>query len=512
MKGLIRMALIKKLKILFLCSLSFLFYTPFVYGKMEVPNPGAFQPLPMPTAEELEEIEKILSELSDEDIEALAKMGEEIIQASKDAGLESPWAMPDPGKPAPTPEKPQPDPVAPSKKDPEPKKPKKNAPKKASLLAHSKMLKNSINRIDSIRQKVASDLVLQDSLSPLDKPLNNLLYYLHVINDEKMIGYLELPEFKELLYLLVSFESGLELLDEQLEVPEHMSTSVSKEKEDKTSCALSQAKKVLRYIIDFLKEAFEKDALNEKLEELIGKYEPEALKIKKEMEQKEKEALDYARNLSNQKASTTAPINYNYPGGRAPMRPGQPNYQRGYSPSSARGTTPSAAKNTKGNSTTKGKPSKTTDKKPEPPKKIPPPTIAEIESGIIKQLDKIEGYFAPKEKEFTDFISNYHHNKNASQDINTIFSSANFDFKKTRETIGKWHKDATIKSKSSSEFAEKIKNMKTMYENSAQHRNIKNIHSLIKDQITKNNVTLEGEVKRFRDNMDDVEKKLTGAI
>jgi hypothetical protein len=447
--------------------------------------------LPMPTEAEMKEIEQFLSTLSEEELEELAKLGEEIMKTAEQEGV--PLFDPTPQKKPVS--QPTPKPQAPTVQKPVISKAKetKTATDQKKIKIARKLLIDFIKTIDDIRQKAASEEELDDTFSPFDQPLNTLLYYLHVINDDRIIEYLIQPEFSSLYNLVKRTFEDLDTLNNQFDIPMTNSSRVECDINE-----LKKAKKYLQRIKERFSQAFFQDQLNEELERIIKKHEPEALRIKKELEAKEQQAISRQQKKAGASGTTQSP-QHQFAAPQPPMRgPAQPQPS---APKSQPKTTPLKTAQTK--PTTEAK--KTEPKKPTPPK--PKATTDDLEKGIHEELTKIENTIAPYEATLHNFLNDYSNSKQETDPIKKPLSDVNFELKKLKKTANKWYEVLEQEANSNSELKAKTKNMNESF-NSIKYRKLKGLHNKTKDLVT-NKVPLENEIKNFKESMDAIEKKLS---
>ena len=242
-------------------------------------TPGAGGMLPMPTEEEMREIEQFLATLSPEDLKVLEEMGQKIIDEANEknvpvfgpapGGASQPVATPKTEKPKESVSTPTPTPI------------KKNSATKDVVNKTRDLLQNLIETINAIRQKIAEENVLEDIFAKINLPLNTLLYYLHVVDDDKVAGSLKDTEFTSLYELLKRLDADLTLSNNNFYVPEaEFLNKITPAKEKQYKQEMAAAENMTRVIFARFNQALDKDLLNEELEKLIRKYEPEALKLK----------------------------------------------------------------------------------------------------------------------------------------------------------------------------------------------------------------------------------------
>lgn len=323
-----------------------------------IPHPVTCQSVPtlpngMPQLSEAEMdafVKELLENLDEDTLNELAKIGEQIIKEAQDQGYDDPFEyltkleneaqqkLAEEIKPVPpvvTPEKPQ-----------EPKQ----APVSIKKIEEIQGIIDQIIRsITSARQKTSEDIALSNAFSEVKYPIDDLIYYLTIIKQEKFIKFLLDKESEQLYENLRSLSYELFTLEHQLAVPEFsllgespydildiphttspdeivnsyetkvaelnpqlIQTTLKKQgkspefiksKLDEAqqkytelydAYSLLRAKEESKYIVEkilaMLKEALYTNNLLEELKKLIKKYEPEELKKKEERDKVEEQA------------------------------------------------------------------------------------------------------------------------------------------------------------------------------------------------------------------------------
>lgn len=246
---------------------------------------GAGDPMfQMPSPEEMQAIEEFLQTLSPEEIDQLAKLGEEII---KEAEAEGRPLFADMPIPTPT-EKPKEKPAE------APKAPEEKVQDKAKQKTQ-KLIKSVVNSlidiISILRQKAAVDEKYSSILIPINPNLDTFVYYLHVIRDSKHIKNLTDDEFSTLKNEITNLEKELGGLIENLTIPAVFAPDkLDKRERESRRRAIKKAEQIIQQCIGLLQEAFTTKAVLKEFEKLLKKYEPEAIKIKEEQTTKSKHA------------------------------------------------------------------------------------------------------------------------------------------------------------------------------------------------------------------------------
>lgn len=482
-------------KKIFLFSL--LIITPFYTNKAETPaQPGGM--LPMPTEQELKEIEEFLSTLSPEELDELAQLGQEIIDTAEKEGVPVFGPPPAPTSSKPTqPKKPEPSKPTASKK------PKLEKEVNLSGVAElRKMLFRLIDSLDSIRQKSSRDQELEDTFSPLDEKMNLFLYYLYVINDNKVAAHLKDKEFSKLKDDLKKLDRDLYILDDDYEVPQLDHTKETKNTHLKNK--LKHAQILLKKVIQRLEKAFLHENIIDELLKLIKKYEPEALKTKKELEAKEKSAHDAIKKqpVTNTGSTKQGSLASPFRQAGSPYPPARGSAMPTLTPTKP--PTPSL----KGLGTTQQTPS-STPKQPAKNFGTPKQKVNDLSNSIKSDLEKIESALSSHYLTIDNFLSGYRSQSEPSA-VSGPLGEANFALKKLKKQTTKWYKQATEEAVTAHDFANKTRDVKTFYYSSKTSR-LHDLHKRIK-AITDRKTTLKGAVKKFKELMDDLEKKVDGTL
>lgn len=265
-----------------------------------------------PTQQELEEVEKLLSTLSPEELDELTKLGEELIKTAEAEGR--PLFGPAPeemAKPAPAPA-----PVKPAPAKPTAAEVRESSIPKKQLSDLQNMLSQLVDTLGSIRQKAASDEKLLLILEPITTTLNSLAYYIRTIAYSKHAARLTEKEFTPLKETITKLGVNLEMINDML-IVEDVSSSVSKKSASQKAMVLQQAQATLNRFVDIINNACTQQHLLTDLEVFMKKYEPEALEIRKKQEAQEKDAIGYTKKIP----STTGTVNPQLPSAPAPENP-----------------------------------------------------------------------------------------------------------------------------------------------------------------------------------------------
>ncbi|MCF7900038.1 hypothetical protein K9K77_00880 [Candidatus Babeliales bacterium] len=456
-------------------------------------GPGGL--IPQPTEEEMRYImEEFLPSLSEEELKELEKLGQDIMDTVEKEGIPL-WQPPVQTTPKQSPETPA-QPIKEVLKE-------KPTTKKAAPTAAKKRLTDLITIIDSIRQKASSDQELEDNFAHLDKKINSLLYYLHVLNDDKLVMYLIEAEFASLNSHLQDLRYDLETLDIVFIVPKQEIHQTKKE-EALYEDALKKAQDVLKTIIQRFNKAFDNENIIIDIEKLLKKYEPEALKIKKELDAAEKKAEQFIKGLP--KTNVGGPKS-----GTSGGYPGSGNSPR---PTGTAGTTPPRV--TPGSTTSRTQekptaaPSKPDTKKAEP-KKTPPTTgkvtIASLEADIKYKLDELENYISPFSQTLTTFINTYKSNKTEDATLKPLLQHAHFKAKRLKKDVEAW---SALIDKGAKDF-KNLQNKKLpitqVWNSKFTQPKLKNLYNQM-ENLEKNKVPLQGELKNLYTHLKKIEEKI----
>lgn len=278
---------------------------------------------------------------------------------------------------------------------------------KTKLKQIKALLANIVSKIAAIKQKAASRRAVQEKLAPWEYHLTDLSYYLTIIQDDALAKYLQQPEFEQLYNNLVALNRSLSEQEPRLQIEQMLevefedpyitlgfaTSNISKPEVDTKYQQLvkeknpftiedalkkeglskaeiekrfKQAQQEYNKIFEAYKrieqketsarsflsilQAFHKaiyqDKIIDDVKKLLGTYDPEALKLKEAQEQKEKEARDYKKKLTEQEPDFD--IDFNWPsfGGSSRIgrrRPPVRGFGRPYRPSGSRRPTERAS-------------------------------------------------------------------------------------------------------------------------------------------------------------------------
>lgn len=312
------------------------------------------------TEEQMKEFEKALDEiiagLDQETLDYLTALGEQMIQEAEAAGM-NPFEyiekqaelgqLPDielPGlKPPQQPAIQQPPVQTPTK----PLIPPADAVRTQTVV--QELIASLLAYIHDIRQKAASDADLAREINPFKYRLDDLVYYLHMLQNPRLSQLLTQKEFSTLFELLSAFGQELSLIAARFEVPEfdifgkdpYVLLKVSKDasnekileafskaseqydpiilqrtlrKENQPSSVIEkqlerartknrkllsayerirqerESRFILDEILNLLVDYLEQKKLLDELKQILQKFEPEALKIKQERDKLEESA------------------------------------------------------------------------------------------------------------------------------------------------------------------------------------------------------------------------------
>ncbi len=464
--------------------------------------------LPMPTPEEMQEIEKFLSTLSPEELDELAQIGEEIMKTAEKEGRP---LFADTPTPAPKPtEKPKEE-----KKKEETKPASKDASKNGTTelsskekTALQKMLSTLVEAISSIRQKATSDEKMLEVIAPLNSQLNDLTYYLNVINYSKHLVRLKDAEFSPLKEGLTKLSSQASDIDDQLVVPElELSKKLSSDEQKERRKKLEEAEGVIKKFMSIIRTAVGEKHLLKDFERLLQKYEPEALKIKQDQEAKAKRAGEQLIKLPTtntgqvpsvygSRRPTNSGATQHYTGGKQTGSysgggSGYDNYSpSSYSPASgAKNVQPTQAAAKKGTTP----PDKKTDttKKEEDNKKAKANALTDAEKAktaaedIKRSLKKINTEIAQRKDRFHDFIDTYLPSatpvvEGVSREMTELFEQASFDLNKVKKDVTSWLNLVNKNTTTAKEYRDQTNKMKEFIK--SEIRDADELNAKIKNQ------------------------------
>lgn len=451
----------------------------------------------MPTEAEMKEINDFLATLSEDELKELAKLGEEIIATAEKEGV--PLFYPDPQAPTFDPA-PSVKPTESIIKKPEPIKPTKKI-EQSTGKANQNILKNLIKIMNDIRKKVATDPLLNDSLRPLNQPINTFLYHLNVATDNKIAHYLADKEFETLNNLLKKLEKELEELNNNFDVPIKDTIKISPYRK-----AIKTAEKVLDKIIMLLQNSFFEKNINAELEKLIKKYDPEALKIKKELEMQERSAHEATKKIPVTNTGRPAALSSRTMVDNAVQQPFNINHMN--QPLKIPNV---IEKDKKERPFKQEKPLqivKSNEKKQNTSQKVKP-TLADLENNVKMQFDRVEASLTPHKQAFVKYFAENQIIGEEPEWLKQPLNDINFELKKLKKAVSKWHDSLEKNAQNSNDYRVKIKPLQDFYQ-SEKHKNIKLVHNQIKGSSGTRRISLDGNLKQFKSFMDDIEKKLTG--
>ena len=491
--------------LLYLVTVFFLI-SPIYGGMPSIPGlggQGAVQQgglMKMPSEAEMKEINDFLATLSEDELKELAKLGEEIIATAEKEGV--PLFYPaDPNEvPGNIPPFEPMQPTQPIKKTELPKPIKKV--EQSTQKATKNILSNLIKIINEIKKKVATDPLLTDSFSKLNEQTNTFLYYLNVATDTKITQYLADKEFETLYKHLIKLEKELEELAQNFDVPNKHTMKITP-----YTKAMKVAETTLNKIITLLEKTFSEQNSLKEFEKLIKKYDPEALKIKKELEIQERAAHEATKKIpvtntgkstfmpSRTMAENTVQSPFNISNSTQPLK--MPNFSQ---------------KQEKQQKPSKqDKPFqlvKNHEKKSNTSQKIKP-TLADLERNVKTQFDKVEASLTPHKEAIVNYFANNSIICEEPECLKKPLSDTNFELKKLKKAVTKWHDSLEKIAHNSSDYRIKIKPLQDFYQ-SEKHNTLKLVHNHIKNSSQTRRVSLDGNFKQFKSFMDDIEKKLTG--
>ncbi len=271
-----------------------------------VPQIDPFELLNNMDPKELDKLMEDLAKMSPEEIKYYEDLGKQMFKQSGYDLDEIAKTFPAQG-PAPTQPVKQPE-AGPKTTKPEKQKPivdETSKKEKDSLLRIVKVLSESLA---SIRQKAASDETLHPHLAPLQQELDLLTAYVNRFDYERHLKYLAEKEFAGLKTKLRKMSSMLEEFDNNLVVPELTLRKPTDTKKDSYGAQVQQATSVLKEFKSYMSQAFSSDTIITDIENLFKKHDQEALTLKKQIEEQQKNAKEQVKKLSVTNTGRFAPI------------------------------------------------------------------------------------------------------------------------------------------------------------------------------------------------------------
>lgn len=457
--------------------------------------------IPMPTEQEMQEIEKFLSTLSDSEIEELIKYGESITKIAEENNIPL-FFEPTTGAPIADNGFKSPSTPANTKRESTESKPKEKtvpAITKDDIAYYKKTLENFLTIIQTIRQRLASVKKFVTTLNDLNKELDTLIYYLHILQKETIVSHLKEKKYEALVNAMNSATTELTQLNHALDIPsadelyQHPVLPSTKKK-------LKIAERTVAAIKKELEALVRPDTMITPIEELLKEYEPIALQIKQKNEEKEKAAHEFAKKVPVTNVAKQAPAQAPF---AAPYQAPRPNMPMTPPIKPINPTSPQ-----KGPDASAGnKPTKMMEpiKKPQQPNKGKKSTFADLEKEIIDAFDGIENRLVPHRAHVNDFLTTYSNTKDEPEMVTAALNDANFGLKRVKSLVDDWHKKLEKDSSSKTDMETKAKGLRDTFKNNLKHNNLKNIHSKVKT-VAKGGT--EGSVKRFKELMDGIEKRI----
>lgn len=455
--------------------------------------------LPPPTEEEIAEAMKFLESLTPEEKKELEEIGRQLEEYAKEQGKQGAMAPMQPFEPQPIQKK-----TAPVTEKKEKDKTFDDKNKVELEKAFAKILTQLVEVVHAIRKKAATEEEITQKISPLDKDLNTFLYYLEVINHERVIKHMLDTEFEPLRTKIQNLSEKLIELNNTFTIPTQVSLEKQGTKERKQyKSDLKKAFSVFDAIYTAIKKAFTEDSLITELEKVIKKYEPEALKIKKEEEEKAQKAKDFTKRIdltptnTGRSHSVQPPYSYDY---YASMTGTDSNLLKGALPKQPELKNQILANNDKVK--TIGTPSDKSKKEAKKAISKEAQTIPELEKIIPHYLKGVEEFLAPKFERVISFVDNY--KKESSEgDLTSTLRELNFRLDKAKKEIGKW--TALLdKENDFQKFNISKQKMKDLLAVNDNFPALKNLH-----HRTKKTSNLKDNIKHFHSMMNFIEDKLS---
>ena len=237
----------------------------------------------MPSEEEMRQIEEFLQTLSPDELDQLAKLGEEIIKEAEADGRPL-FAEPTPAAPVQPVEKP--------KKESEPVV---SESQKIDLPA---LLISLLESIILIRQKASIDERYSLILTPLSSDIDTFIYYLYILQESMHLAHLYDAEFATLKTSFIKLESALSISANNLAIPPLLAPmNMTKKEKAKRRQLINNAESMLTDITGLLTQALHAESMLKECEKLLKRYEPDALKIKELQTKKSKIANEQIHRL-----------------------------------------------------------------------------------------------------------------------------------------------------------------------------------------------------------------------
>lgn len=465
---------------------------PFAMDLNNLPKNGL---MPMPTAEEMKEIEQFLSTLSESEIEELIKYGENITKIAEENNIPLFFEPPpsDNGgiKPVPTPSS--------STKPTDTKTKDKTAPvviTKDDITYYKKILEDFLSIIQTIRQRLSTVRNFNTILQPLLPDIELLVYYLHFLQKEHVMLHLKDKKYESLVEIMNKNQQLLNDLNDSLELPSvealnrHPMSAITKKE-------LKNAEKIVNAIQKRFESMLQQDSLISIIESLLKEYEPVALQIKQKNEEKEKTAHEAVKKIPVTNIAKPIPV--------------APAYSQPYQ--GPRPYTPAVPPIKNAPAAQPQKPLPNNDQKlkvVEPVKKSDPQknkktTLAELEREIITLFDSVEQRLVPHRANINNFLTTYETTKAEPEHVTTALNEANFGLKKVKGLVDEWYKKLEKEATSKTDMENKSKGLRETFKNNMRHNNLKTIHAKTKSMAKTN---AEGSVKRFKEMMDAIEKRI----
>lgn len=211
-----------------------LLFSSFLQASSLPPNQNIFDSLPpmgeMPqiSMEDLEAIDDFLKQLEKENpeaLEALAKIGEDFIKEAEAQGIDPYQALGFPFSKQDVEEAitteggvmPSPQPPAPDTKKEEITIPKMDLKK---VEEAREMIEHIVQHLNNLKIKLLADPFLQEIFSSFNFLVDDLVYYLSLVKEEKILKYLLEKEFEHILQALFELNHTLSYLVPAFDMPE----------------------------------------------------------------------------------------------------------------------------------------------------------------------------------------------------------------------------------------------------------------------------------------------------
>ena len=270
-----------------------------------LPQVDPFELLNNMDPKELDKLMEDLAKMSPEEIKYYEDLGKQMFKQSGYDLDEIAKSFPAQGAAPVQPTK-QPETTKPSKQE----KPNQiiDETSKKEKDSSLRMIKALSDSLASIRQKAASDETLHPHLAPLQQDLDLLTAYINRFDYERHLKHFVDKEFAALKTKLRKMSSMLEEFDNNLFVPELTLRKSADSKKTSYGTQMQEATSIVKEFKTYMTRAFSSDAIITDIENLFKKHDQEALVIKKQIEEQQKQASEQVKKLPTTNTGKFAPI------------------------------------------------------------------------------------------------------------------------------------------------------------------------------------------------------------